>query len=239
MANTYFKFKQFKVEQDKAAMKVGTDGVLLGAWANSNGAKKILDIGTGTGLIALMLAQRNPEAQIIAIDIDEQACEQAHENFKNSPWFDRLSVHHNSLSNFANTDKNKFDLIISNPPFFKNSLKPSDHSRSKARHNDALPYSDLLRYSSILNTEGGTLSIIVPHEIEKEIMIKNMNYHYNLIRGTRVQGDINKPTIRSLLEFGKNYGGSYMFDTLIIEEGKRHAYSDKYKALTCDFYLAF
>jgi tRNA1Val (adenine37-N6)-methyltransferase len=239
MANTYFKFKQFKIEQDKAAMKVGTDGVLLGAWANAKNAKKILDIGTGTGLIALMLAQRNPEAQIVAIDIDERACEQANDNFKASPWSDRLFIQHISLANYSKENNDQFDLIISNPPFFKNSLKPTSTSRSIARHNDSLPYTDLFKYSSKLNTKDGKLSLIIPHEFEKDLMIKNKNYHYNLIRGTHVQGDINKPTVRSLLEFGKNYEGSYLLDNLIIEEGRRHVYSDKYKALTCDFYLAF
>ncbi len=239
MANTYFQFKEFKIEQDKAAMKVGTDGVLLGAWADTNKIKTALDIGTGTGLIALMIAQRNPNAEIIAIDIDENACQQAFDNFRASPWADRLTVHHLSLSRFAELHQTKFDLIVSNPPFFINSLKSDNNSRSAARHNDSLPYSELLKISSSLNTEDGRFSIIVPHEFENELMSKNMNYHYNLIRGMRVQGNINKPTVRSLLEFGKNYGGSYVFDTLIIEEERRHAYSDKYKALTRDFYLAF
>lgn len=220
-------------------MKVGTDGVLLGAWANINNSPKALDIGTGTGLIALMMAQRNPNTEIVAIDIDEDACQQAYDNFKQSPWGDRLSVQHMSLKQFATSSKQQFDLIISNPPFFKNSLKPKNQSRSAARHNESLPYTELIDCSSQLSTKNGRLSLIIPHDMEQLVIERNMNYNYNLIRGTHVKGNYNKAVVRSLLEFGKNHDEAYLFDTLIIEEGKRHAYSQKYKNLTKDFYLAF
>ena len=127
-----FRFKQFAVEQDDVAMKVGTDGVLLGAWADCNGAKRILDIGTGTGVIALMLAQRNAEAEVQAVEIDETATRRARSNFDLSPWAERLTVENCAVQEFAPAEK--FDLIVSNPPYFVDSLLPPDAKRSTARH---------------------------------------------------------------------------------------------------------
>ena len=239
MANSYFQFKQFKVNQDKSAMKVGTDGVLLGAWADCNGARKILDIGTGTGLIALMMAQRNPDAEIIAIDIDEGACEQARENFMASPWADRLTVVHSSLQDFVKSNTEEFEHVISNPPYFQNSLRSGEKSRDLARHTDSLSFEELFYCSNSLSTASASLSIIIPYVAESDVMTIKKNSSYNLFRRLHVQGDINKQVVRSLLEFRKEIVANYEEELLYIEKGKRHAYSEEYKALTRDFYLAF
>ena len=135
-----FTFRQFHIEQDKCAMKVGTDGVLLGSWAK--GGKRILDIGTGTGLIALMMAQRFPDANIDAIEIDENAVIQATENVLRSPFTKQIVVKHCSLQTYSET-KEKYDSIVCNPPYFVDSLKSNDNNRTVARHTDALPFNDL------------------------------------------------------------------------------------------------
>lgn len=239
MANNYFQFKQFAVNQDKTAMKVGTDGVLLGAWANCNGARKILDVGTGTGLIALMMAQRYPDAEIIAIDIDKSASEQARENFLASPWSDRLTVVHSSLQNFVKSNAGEFDHIISNPPYFQNSLRSGDKSRDLARHTDSLSFEEIFYCSDSLGSTEASLSIIIPYAAEGDVMTIKKNSSYNLFRKLHVQGDINKQVVRSLLEFKKEIVANCKEELLYIEKGKRHAYSEEYKALTRDFYLAF
>jgi len=144
MANPYFRFKQFTVFHDKCAMKVGTDGVLLGAWTDLKDTQKILDVGTGTGLIALMLAQRNPAALIDAIDIDPLALEQAEANSRNSPFSDRIAVKESSFQAFARLTGKQFDLIVSNPPYFSDSLMPPDRQRAQTRHSVTLTLDDLL-----------------------------------------------------------------------------------------------
>ena len=147
MPNPFFRFKQFTVYHDRCAMKVGTDGVLLGAWTNLSQSRRILDIGTGTGLIALMMAQRVPEVPITAIDIDAEAVNQANENFSASPWNNRLEAVLQDVCTY--TEKNSFDTIVSNPPYFINSLKCPDNQRTTARHTDTLDaYND-----AIINVE--------------------------------------------------------------------------------------
>ena len=148
-----FIFKQFKIQQDNTAMKVGTDGVLLGAWADSENATNILDIGTGTGLIALMLAQRNLKANITAIEIDEQASLQASENFNNSPWEIRLSIKNLKLQDFVVEEK--FDLIVSNPPFFNNTFQANSSERNIARQTETLSFNELLKNTASLLSENG------------------------------------------------------------------------------------
>jgi len=142
MPNPWFQFKQFTVWHDKCAMKVGTDGVLLGAWADMEQARSILDVGTGSGLIALMAAQRNLTAAITAIDIDESAIIQARENFDRSPWVNRLTAEPISLEDFAGSTDAMFDVIVSNPPYFHQSLHSPDKKRTLARHS-ALPYTGI------------------------------------------------------------------------------------------------
>ena len=157
MSNNYFSFRQFTIHQDQCAMKVGTDGVLLGAWVNVENAQRILDVGTGTGLIALMCAQRS-ESVIDAVEVDRAASEQAAVNCSASPWKDRITVVHDSFQHFAESTAYRYDLIVSNPPFFKNSLKPKGLARSLARHDDRLSYESLLYYTVKILEPGGTLA---------------------------------------------------------------------------------
>ena len=189
--NKGFQFQQFFVRHDRCAMKVGTDGVLLGALAT--GGKKVLDIGTGTGLCALMLAQRYPDAMITAIDIDKDACEQATENVAESPFSGRIEVVNVSLENYERaaldtstcrhdviTKENRppFDSIISNPPFFEENLACPDNQRDKARHTTSLPFSSLIECSKSLLADEGTLTLILPttalSRIETECAYANM-----------------------------------------------------------------
>jgi len=157
-----FKFKQFSINQDKTAMKVGTDGVLLGAWTPTNhNPFSILDIGTGTGLIALMLAQRTTAEQIDALEIDEDAYEQAVDNFENSPWSDRLFCFHAGLDEFIEEPEDEYDLIVSNPPFYSEDYKTENEQRDLARFQDALPFEDLVEAADLLLSENGILAVII------------------------------------------------------------------------------
>ena len=237
MANNYFKFKQFTVFQDRCAMKVGTDGVLLGAWADCENAKTILDIGTGTGLIALMLAQRSP-AHIDAIEIDQSASEQASENVTKSPWESRISVLNISLQQFTEQIDKKYDLIVSNPPFFQNSLYAPDQNRTNARHNASLEYEDILDASLKLLSNNGMLSLILPYLEGTMFIVKAAGKGLYCVRQTNVLPNPGKTPKRLLLEFAKSKK-PLVEQEIIIELNKRHEYSDAYKNLTRDFYLAF
>jgi tRNA1Val (adenine37-N6)-methyltransferase len=160
--NNYFRFKQFTIIQERSAMKVGTDGVLLGAWTKVPQAGSILDIGTGTGVIALMLAQRSADALVTGIEYEMEAAREATENAENSPWSNRLNMLHISFQDFYKTCPAKFDLIISNPPFFINSRKPKEGKLSAAKHNHLLPLDDLALGIANLLSDDGIFSLILP-----------------------------------------------------------------------------
>ncbi len=162
-----FKFKQFSIEQDRCAMKIGTDGVLLGAWTPiDNNPFTILDIGTGTGIIALMLAQRSNAQQIDAFEIDEEAYEQAVDNFENSPWSDRLFCYHAGLDEFIEEPEEEYDLIVSNPPFYTEDYKSDNEQRDLARFTDSMPFEDLIEAADLLLSENGIFSVIIPYKEE-------------------------------------------------------------------------
>ena len=163
MGNSWFQFKQFLVSQEKSALRVGTDGVLLGGWCRVHGAETILDVGTGTGLIALMLAQRSA-AQIHAIEISKEACKDASDNFRNSPWDGRLVLFPANFNDFCKSDSNQYDLIVSNPPFFKHSLKSADSASSMARHDVSLTFLQLISGAKKLLNKTGRLAVIIPME---------------------------------------------------------------------------
>jgi len=212
-------------------MKVGTDGVLLGAW--SRGGKRLLDIGTGTGLIAMMMAQRFPEAEIVAIDIDEAACLQAKENVENSPFATRVRVMHTSLQQFDG--ENCFDCIVSNPPFFVNSLPNPDEKRSVARHTTTLSYEALFTEVKRLLTETGRFSAIIPAECQSDFVAEATFMNLSLTRVCAVKTVERKPVKRFMLEFQKTGVSSNEMQTVcLMQQGER---SDWYQRLTADFYL--
>jgi len=234
-----FIFKQFKVEHELSAQKVGTDGVLLGAWALiRNEDLQILDIGSGSGLIALMLAQRSSaDCFIDAIDIDELACKQATINFENSVWKNRLEVHHTVLQNFQS--EKKYDLIVCNPPFFSNSLQPENISRTHARHDNSLTLKELFFHINRLIQPGGFFSIIYPFERkENTITIAAKN---NLFpkRICTVKGTENLPAKRVMILFQHAKIPIGCSEEELIIEISRNNYTEAYKSLTKEFYLNF
>ena len=245
MPNDYFQFKQFLVKQGGAAFKVGTDGVLLGAWATVHDAISALDIGTGSGLIALMLAQRmasfrgGRDTQITAIDIDRAACEQAGYNFRNSPWKDRISLFHQSFQEFSSEMNVTFDTIVSNPPFFMNSYKPDNRGRDISRHDTLLGMETLAAGVLKLLAPGGRFSVILP--VEESIMLQGLfsdvgMYLSSICRVFPTSGSAAK---RHLLEFSRIPAIPLRESALTIEGEGRHDYTEDYRELTRDFYLGF
>lgn len=233
-----FKFKQFTVEQDRCAMKIGTDGVLLGAWVTLNNPYSILDIGAGTGIIALMLAQRSTAEQIDAIEIEENAYEQCVENFENSPWADRLFCYHAALVEFAEEPEvEKYDLIVSNPPYFIPNKREVDlaENRKKARFQDSLPFEDLVAYASQLLTDKGEFAVIIPYSEEEKFIRTAQNYNLFPKYITRVRGTENSAIKRSLLQF--SFAEKSMEVKELVLEISRHQYTDAFKELVKEFYL--
>ena len=216
-------------------MKVGTDGVLLGAWADIENAKTILDVGTGSGLIALMVAQRNPNASICAIDIDSNAVEQAKENVRNSVFSSRISVFQHSLQDFSVASSEKFNVIICNPPFFKNSLKSPDTHRTTARHDNSLPLDEFFFFSQKKSSEEGRIALIVPCDKLTKIESICETLSLFITRKTWVKPLQNSEPKRILLEISK-VKKNILEDEIVIEIS-RHCYSEEYIRLTKEFYL--
>jgi tRNA1Val (adenine37-N6)-methyltransferase len=232
-----FQFKQFSIEQDRCAMKIGTDGVLLGAWAPVNhNPFSILDIGTGTGVIALMLAQRSNAQQIDALEIDESAYEQATDNFENSPWSDRLFCYHAGLDEFVEEPEDEYDLIVSNPPFYTEDYKTDNEQRDLARFQDAMPFEDLIEAVDLFLSENGIFAVIIPFKEEENFLAVAAAYELYPLKITRVKGTPTTDIKRSLLAFSRNKKVDFLIYELIIET-VRHIYTTEYIELTKDFYL--
>lgn len=241
MSNHWFKFKQFTIEQDECAMKVGTDAVLLGAWCEVEGKQTALDIGTGTGILSLMIAQRNPMLQVDAIDIDEPSILQAKANIQNSPFFDRISA---TLADFA-ADCNpeyeptyineKYDLVITNPPFYEEDTECPSSNRQAARHTSSLPFPILInKVSTILNPRG-TFAVIIPtNAAQNFISLCAINKLY-LKRRTDIYTTPRKQPKRTLMEFTDGITES-SFSKLFMRD-EANAFSEEYLSLTKDFYL--
>lgn len=238
MPGTSFAFKQFIIKQDKCAMKVGTDAVLLGAWVFPNGSKQILDIGTGTGVVALMLAQKT-EAHIDAIDIDKNAFNQASENVSESKFSNQISVIHSSLQDYSKIASKKYNLIVTNPPYFEQSLKSSDEQRSFARHADVLPFEELIEgVIKLLDVKGKFCVILPTLEAEKFRALAQKKGLF-LSKLLRVKSKVNKDTDkRHLMQF-EFTPTEFSEKTIAIELDERHHYTDDYKQLTKDYYLNF
>ena len=231
-----FKFKEFSINQDKCAMKIGTDGVLLGAWATiENKANTILDIGAGTGLLSLMLAQRSLADNIEALEIDEDAHQQCIENFEDSAWANRLFCYHAGLDEFIDEIEDPYDLIISNPPFYSEDVSSRNTSRDTARQNQSLPFDELLEGVSKLLSSDGLFATIIPHKEEASFIRLAASYALFPHRILRVKGNTSAEIKRSLLEFSFK-DGEILENELIIEI-KRHQYTEDYINLTKEFYL--
>jgi len=236
LMNKPFHFKQFTIHQDKCTMKVGTDGALLGAWTSiKNNPNSILDIGTGTGLIALQLAQRSNASTIDALEIDNNAFEQAVENFENSDWGDCLFCYHASLQEFTQEVDEQYDLIVTNPPFYNDEFETNNKARNTARFTSSLSFEDLLSSVSKLLSENGTFSVIIPFkEEEKFIAIADKHLLFPN-RICRVKGNPLSEIKRSLLEFSFRKS-EIRIENLTIEI-ERHQFTVKYIELVKDFYL--
>lgn len=234
-----FKFKQFSVQQDKCAMKIGTDGVLLGAWCPiDNNPFSVLDIGAGTGILSLMLAQRSNAEQIDSLEIDEEAYEQCVENFENSPWSDRLFCFHAGLDEFTDEPEDEYDIIISNPPFYSEDFKTENSQRDLARFQDALPFEDLVEAADLLLSENGIFAVIIPYKEEEKFIDLCAEVELYPVKVTRVKGTPTSEIKRSLLAFKRYELSTLTADELIVEIS-RHQYTDEYIELTKDFYLKF
>ena len=233
MSNT-FHFKQFSIEQDKCAMKIGTDGVLLAAWLPiRKGSLQILDIGTGTGLIALMLAQRMPEAIIIALEKDSLAAQQAKENFNNSIFKKRISSIETRLQEYENPLS--FNIIVSNPPFFEPNKKMVSNNRKEARQSETLTFLELLSKSYELLKKDGSAFYIIPSTRTKEFLKTASSIGFFLKKETKVKGNKDTPVKRSLLELVKIKVPLQTSELTL--ETERHKYTKEYLNMVKDFYL--
>ncbi|MBR2114473.1 MAG: methyltransferase [Prevotella sp.] len=222
-----FQFKQFKIEQDECAMKVGTDGVLLGAWAH--GGLSVLDVGTGTGIIALMMAQRYPDAQVLGIDIDEGAVRQATANIQASPFIHQIHIVQTKVQEMDESYAGCFDAMVSNPPFFIDSLQAPDHQRSVARHTETLTYADLMKAARRLLGNDGELSVIVPFDYRRRMDDEAIFQSFFPSRVCAIKTTPTKPVRRYLLAYKKQPCPCEQTELVIGDE--------QYTLLTGDFYL--
>ena len=234
-----FQFKQFTVHQEKTAMKVGTDGVLLGAWCNVDDyPDTILDIGSGTGVVALMLAQRTDAMTIDAVEVDENAYEQTVENFENSDWGDRLYCYHTNFQNFADEiakEEETYDLIVSNPPFYTDDFETDNKARNTARFASALSFAELITGVVKVLSNEGKFVVILPFKEERHFITLSQNNGLFLNNICRVQGNPSSTIKRSLMEF--SFHRTTLKEECLIIETSRHQYTQEYINLTKTFYL--
>ena len=231
-----FRFKQFEVLNDRTAMKVGTDGVLLGAWCDVQGARQVLDVGTGCGVIALMVAQRNAAAQIDAIEIDEASALEAGLNFERSPWAERLHLVHGDFTAVETWwGGEKYDLIVSNPPFFTHGVLPPEASRMTARHTQNLDYGQLLKVASEMLADEGKIALITPFDNIKEIVEESTFNSLNISKKVNIISVKGFPPKRVLWELCKER--CEMKENELVIENRPGCFSDDYVTLCKDFYL--
>lgn len=238
MSNDYFKFRQFTIRQERAAFKVGTDGVLLGACTDTENVSEALDIGTGTGLIAIMIAQRSPGVRITAIEPHRESVVQAIENVKKCPWSDRITVHETDLNAFCSDLPGKFDLLVTNPPYFRNSLLNPDKAKSAARHASSLTPDEIINASLKLLNDEGSLQLILPFEEGSMFIAGAALAGLFCSRIIKVKPHPDGKIIRMIMKFERTRRPVHE-SFLTIETGIRHSYTDEYKNLIKDFYLKF
>lgn len=236
MSTSSFLFQQFEVWHDRCAMKVGTDGVLLGAWVNVDDVQCVLDVGVGSGLISLMIAQRNPLAEILGIDVDAEAVRQAQENFRCSPFADRLKAEQMDFRTHALCGRGGEGLlIVCNPPFFTEDTQAPDAARAAARSNSSLPFVTLIRNAAELLGKQGRFAVIIPHTEVADFVLTASTFGLYLFRRCDVQTTPKKAPKRTLLEFGKQTCFT-QFETLCLHDAQGNL-SQQYRDLTSDFYL--
>ena len=236
MANNFFSFKYFTIWQDKSVFKVGTDGVLLGACADISTVGSILDIGSGTGLISIMLAQRC-DAEITAIEPDYKSFMQTCENVSRCDWHNRIKVEHTNLQNFS-PKQDKFDLIVTNPPYFSGSLKSPDPQKSAARHNDSLTTKEILEGVLKFLKDDGRLQLVMPY-VEGNVFIAEA-YRFGLYCNSILKiRPLPTAEIRRLILTFSRFQKKTAESFLTIEQGRRHEFTVEYINLTKDFYLKF
>jgi len=233
MSESVFHFRQFTVQQDKCAMKVGTDAVLLGSWVKTNQSRYILDIGTGTGLIALMLAQKSA-AYIDAVDIDETAVEQARMNFSASPWNDRLTVTHMSFQSFSESTTKKYDLVVTNPPYFHHASKPAEEARLNARHDVQLSFEALICGVKKVLSDDGRLCIILPFKEALEFMDMAQSKGLFCHEMMRVRTKADKTEKRMMMEFSTQFG--LLNESEMVIQDDCNSYTEEYIEMTKDFF---
>ncbi len=233
-----FHFKKFSIDDSQSAMKIGTDAVLLGAWAPCSTETSILDIGAGSGILALMMAQRNPGVTVDAVEIDHEAATSATHNAKLSPWHSSINIINTSLQVFAQDKQAGYSLVICNPPFFTNSLKAPDAARNTARHNDSLPVDELLFFTSRLLNLNGKASFILPAADAENWLAVASGCNLHLTHCTLVRSYPDREPHRALLSFCRTPQADIAKNEICIYSG-RNTYSSEYKALTRDFYLKF
>lgn len=238
MTDSTFSFKQFEIRQELCAMKVGTDSVLLGAWVDLPQQGSILDIGTGTGILSLMVAQRSLSTFITALEIDMHAAHQARENVAASPWHNRIEVVNEDFTQWAATGQPTFDCILSNPPYFEQSLLSPDSARSVARHTDSLSYAQIFDLTRRLIKPQGRLSLILPSDLYIRTNETAQLYGWGLTRSTMIQTTPRKKPKRVLCEWQQHHHAPCTPSVLIIHNTDGQ-YSDEYKSLTQEFYLHF
>lgn len=236
MSNQPFHFKQFLIKQDACAMKIGTDSVLLGAWAHiDHQPQTVLDIGAGSGVLALMIAQRSPTVFVEAIEIDEKAFEQCVENFENSPWSDRLFCYHASLIEFVEEVDETYDLIICNPPFYSEDYKTESKSRNLARFESSMPFEHLIYCAIKLLSTQGHLNVIIPFKEEQRFLTLAKSMQLFPERITRIKGNDQSELKRSLIDL--SFDKKETKENILVIETERHKYTEDYIELTKDFYL--
>ncbi len=237
-----FTFKQFFVAHDKCEMKVGTDGVLLGAWAPITKAKTVLDIGTGSGLIALMLAQRAPQVERIdGIELDEDAALQARENAQQSQWSSLIHIYHHDIYQYAQQAPTRYDLIVSNPPYFEPAVACRNQEREQARYTKTLPHEGLLDNAQQLITDEGLFCVVLPYLIGEQFIEISQRKGWNVVQRVNIKDSADKPYHRILLAFQRQYQGETKpcnIEELIIRNNDGH-YTTQFQSWVTDFYLYY